>query len=205
VSAFGEVVGTAVVAESEYYDATKCEESKLATVNGSSGIGLFASERGGWQPPERPARWEPPQEARESLARFVTEAEQLLLDEPIPWDGLKPLPQLEERTLYFTGIPTAYGGERSPHQVVVGGAFLLIAYENDEGRWILTYYDATFARGGGEPPYLPLAVVDLDGDDIPEIIVHENAGESWSDVVLALDEDHLRWEVVARSIGGATI
>jgi hypothetical protein len=42
----------------------------------------------------------------------------------------------------------------------------------------------------------------MDGDGAPEIIVHENGGDSWHDVVMKRSEG--AWEVVASSVGGST-
>jgi hypothetical protein len=82
----------------------------------------------------------------------------------------------------------------------VGGRVLIIA-RLDGKAWKLSFMDSSIALAGGDG-VRPLAAFDVDGDAIPELIYHWNAGDSWADVVLRLD--YQGWGQLAESIGGST-
>ena len=45
----------------------------------------------------------------------------------------------------------------------------------------------------------------MDGDGLPEVIAHHDAGDSWDDVILGPDHSTRRvWRLIAESIGGST-
>jgi hypothetical protein len=48
----------------------------------------------------------------------------------------------------------------------------------------------------------PGGAFDIDGDAIPEVIYHWDAGDSWADVVLLLE--YQGWVEVGESVGGST-
>ena len=201
---YGDVVGSAVVTGGEGYDVTQCFELELRAERGTLGIGVFASEGGGWQPPENPPTWQPSPEIQAALARFVEESERLLLGDAPGWETVE-VPPLEKRTLYFEAPSPAYGSDETYRHAVIGGRMLLIAYWNEKDRWVLSYLDAAYASLTPDA-YLPIGVFDLDGGDegLPEIVYHESVGTSWSEVALKLN-DNMQWRAAAVSIGGATI
>jgi hypothetical protein len=192
IDAYGAVVGHAVVNGGEYYDVSQCHELSLHVSSGSGGVGIFASEGGGWRPPGRSLRHEASPAELAQLERFVAQAEQLLV-KPEDFQS-SPLRPLRERTLFFEIK------ERKGYFAVVGGHALLVAAWND-GRWVLLHVEP----GSTQFTYRPLAVFDLDADGVPEIVFHEDAQDSWEDVVLkSSDGDGELWGRVAESVGGST-
>jgi hypothetical protein len=85
---------------------------------------------------------------------------------------------------------------------VVGGHALALVQLDVGGAWRPTQEIDELShnpRWG----YKPLAVFDLDGDGVPEIVVRIQMEEAWHDAVLKRD-DHGFWHKVAVSIGGGT-
>ncbi len=71
------------------------------------------------------------------------------------------------------------------------------------------HLDASWGLAAGPwlaEPYRILAVVDVDRDGYPEVIVRRSDGPSWDDAILECSHDSpLRlWYVVAESVGGST-
>lgn len=85
----------------------------------------------------------------------------------------------------------------------VGGRFLVIAKLEEPARWVAT---ALLLRVGASDyvVYRPVAALDVDGDGVPELVVHWNGGDSWADVLYRLDDNGWNWELVAESVGGST-
>jgi hypothetical protein len=197
---YGEVVGTAEVVGGEGYDVTQCYELELKVVKGDAGVGIFASSGGDWRSPTRSARWEPTKDERASLLRMAGGLASLL-DTPTWLHGTESWPMpLDDRILPFQIQPDPDRGQRGGHFAAVGGRVLIIA-RLDGGSWKLSYLDASIALAGGDG-VRPLAAFDIDGDAIPELIYHWNAGDGWADVVLRLDDSG--WGEVAESVGGST-
>ena len=53
--------------------------------------------------------------------------------------------------------------------------------------------------------YLPVAVFDLNGDGIPEIVYQSNDGPSNADSVMTLSPETMTWTDAVESPGGATL
>ena len=193
IDAYGAVVGHAVVNGGEYYDASECYELTLRVTSGSGGVGIFASEEGGWRPPGRSFRHQASPAEIADLERFVAQAEQLVVKPEDP-QGSEPLRPFRERTIFFE-IRNEEG-----YFAVVGGHALIVAARTN-GRWVLRHVEP----GSTRLTYQPLAVFDLDADGVPEIIFHENAQDSWGDMLLRSDGgDSGRWLRIAESVGGST-
>lgn len=80
VGRYGEIAGKATLSGGEGYDVTQCYELSFDVTEGSPGVGLYVSE--GWRPPTTSVRWEPTEPQRQALARFIVDAEKLLLPSP---------------------------------------------------------------------------------------------------------------------------
>jgi len=200
IGPYGDVVGTAVVTGGEGYDVTRCYELELDVVKGEAGVGIFASTGGDWRPPARSARWEASKGEHEALVRMVGSITSLL-DEPTWRDPDEPWPKRwDDRILTFQIQPDPDRGQRGGRFAAVGGRALLIA-RLDGGSWKLSFLDTSTAMAAGDGAR-PLAAFDIDGDAIPELIYHWDAGDSWSDVVLRLE--YQGWVEAAESVGGST-
>ena len=53
--------------------------------------------------------------------------------------------------------------------------------------------------------YTPVAVFDMNGDGIPEIVIRASDGPTYADRVLALDPATMTWAEAAESPGGAAL
>ncbi len=133
------------------------------------------------------------------------------------WVNQIPLGKLvpqEKRTLFFqfpapksaswegrvdgAGKPI----ERPRRWAVAGGPILVVAYLGDKGRWKAASVKAPL---GLADSYTPIAVFDMNGDGIPEIVVRANDGPSFADKVLSLNPETMSWEEAAESPGGAAL
>jgi uncharacterized protein (DUF779 family) len=202
VGRYGEIAGRAVVSGGEGYDVTQCFELTLDVVEGDAGAGVFASE--GWRPPETSAAFEPTRRQRDALDRFIRDAEKLLVPADTGIVGPEQ-PRGEQRVLFFQVARAPYGGgpDEVDRYAVIGGPFLLIARLEPNDRWIVSNL-VVRVGAGAQVAYRPLVAADVDGDGIPELIVHWNAGDSWADVLYRLDVNGWNWEQAAESVGGST-
>jgi hypothetical protein len=209
VDAAGQVVGHFRVAGGAGYDVTRCFELELEPVEGMDGAGIYASSEGAWVPSDS-VLWEPNEPQRAAWTDFVAEVERVATT-PLPvaprFEDDEPLPPLEQRTLFFR-CPSydAAGHDSSTPAAVAGGRVLVIARLGETGTWTLDYLDNELAQVDYGPrfAYRPLAVFDMDGDGVPEVIFHWNEGPSWGQTVLQRN-DRGRWSEAAESIGGATL
>ena len=195
LDAWGQVVGEFELRGGDGYPVTNCYELDFQAIAGELGTGLLVT--GPYRAPE-PARWQPD---ANQLARL--EARVASLD--AVFAAADPARPLAERTLAYRrgGMWTDDGGSAS--WIAVGGRWLGLFSWESSGDWQLRYLDASLATDEFLPPdaQQPLAAFDLDGDADPELIVHQDQGPSWNDVLLR--PDWSRAELVFESPGGATI
>jgi hypothetical protein len=90
----------------------------------------------------------------------------------------------------------------------MGGSTFVIAYVASNGQWTLgTLLNDTAIPVGPVDTYDVVAVVDMNEDGLPEVVVHSDEGPAWNDIVLWLDNPYQRyaWSVVAHGVLGGTI
>ena len=152
--------------------------------------------RGPWTAPAS-ARWQAPAAARRSLEEVGLSLEHLVVDPAVQRSGT--LPPIADRVWTFQ---TRQEG-RELHVGVVAGPVLAVLHLGGGDRWILDRLDTPSAcsfDGCQTEAFRVLAITDLDGDGISEIVAVQRISESWEHFVLQ-EEDGPVWSDVARTSG----
>jgi hypothetical protein len=199
---WGQVVhGTAAITDRRLFEGSGCYQVHLeTTADPNETARLFVAEGSGYKPASS-AQWSPEKKVQ---SRF----EQLVASQVAAWVELKDEGhEAHGRTLFFR-LPKQEGSvEGSPTQrrptswAVAGGRVLVVGYLSETGVWKVGH---VMPPNGKENAYEPLAVLDMNGDGLPEIVVHEESGGVFTDRVLAFDPGTMRWEKSVESPGGAT-
>ncbi|MEZ4294536.1 MAG: hypothetical protein R3B70_06140 [Polyangiaceae bacterium] len=199
LDAWGRVTGTLTISGSARYDATGCRRVSFSEGTGQDGLGVFVAEGSGYVAGTS-AEWKAGEASRKRFERLYSAQESA-------WVEGKLSPVAGRRTMYFSlpaqeasveGAPTVRRPER---WAVSGGRVLVVGYEGAGGAWKVGH---VLPPNGKANAYEPLAVMDMNGDGLPEIVVHEEAGGVFSDRVLSFDAGTMRWESAVVSPGGAT-
>ena len=87
----------------------------------------------------------------------------------------------------------------------MGGLSTTIWQLPEGGAWGLVSQRAptSFDNAGHSTLVSPIAVLDMDGSGLPEVVLRYDEGQSYSDFALRFDGS--RWGVAAMGIGGATL
>jgi len=135
------------------------------------------------------------------MERFVRPIDELVIDRSAPMiGGVAPLAHR------LTVFPLTVNGHESSYAVITGPS-LAIAVQNPQRQWVLQHLElATAPEGFYAQAFRLLAIVDMDGDGLPEIIAVKQIGESWWHLVLHYkpDGDAGGWTVVA-IVPGSTV
>jgi hypothetical protein len=209
VDAWGRTTGVFEVAGSETFDLTGCNEVSFAPRSGKPGVGLFVSADSPYTPGES-ASYTPSNLEKKRFEHFLGTMEG-------SWVNQRPLGKLVpwgKRTAFFQVTlpknPTLEGRvdgagkpiEQPKHWAVAGGPILVVAYLGQKGQWKAASVKAPL---GLADSYTPIAVFDMNGDGLPEIVVRVTDGPSFADKVLSLDPATMSWEAAAESPGGAAL
>jgi hypothetical protein len=209
VDAWGQKTGLYEVSGAEAFDVTTCREVSFTARSGKPGVGLYVSDDSGYAPASS-AAYSASVGEKKRFERFLGSMES-------SWVNQKPLGKLvplAKRTLFFqfdapkdarwegrvdgAGKPL----ERPRRWAVAGGPMLVVAYLGAKGHWKVASVKAPL---GLADSYTPIAVFDMNGDGIPEIVVRANDGASFADKVLRFQADTMSWEEVAVSPGGSVV
>jgi hypothetical protein len=210
VDAWGRVNGTFEVKDAETFDLTGCREVSFKPMAGKQGVGLFVSEDSGYRPGAS-AEFTPSGEDKKRFERFINAVEGAFVDHKplgqyVPWG---------HRTMFFeaAALPrdAAWEGRvdgagkpiaRPTRWAVVGGPTLTLAYLGQHGQWHASLVKSPL---GLADSYTPIAVFDMNGDGIPEVVYRLSDGASFADAVLSLDPSAMKWDEAAESPGGAVL
>ncbi|APR77064.1 Hypothetical protein A7982_02411 [Minicystis rosea] len=209
VDAWGHVTGSYEVKGAETFDLTGCREVSFKSVSGKPGAGLFVSEDSGYKP-EASAAFTPSGEEKKRFEHFLGAIEGAFVDHKplgknVPW---------AKRTMFFeASMPKHASWEgrvdgagkpisRPKRWAVSGGPTLTVAYLGQHGQWHAAMVKSPL---GLADSYTPIAVFDMNGDGIPEIVYRQSDGPSYADAVLSLDSVSMKWDDAAESIGGAAL
>jgi hypothetical protein len=209
LDAYGQVIGEAELAGGEGYDVTQCYELGFKLEKGKAGVGLFVdTSEHAWLAPKS-AAWTPTDAEKTALHKVVMDMEKAMV--PTASYSCDPkataLP-FSARELFFHA-PKGYEdatGEKNVRWAVVGGPVLVIARLQKDGRWVARHVDASFTDSCLVHAYTPRAVFEMDGDGTPEIVVHDDFGDSFGDYVMRLDRAGWegKWNVAAEAVHGST-
>jgi hypothetical protein len=207
IDAYGQIAGTVEIDGGEGYDVSQCWELSTKVRSGNDGAGLYVDLD--WKP-GKSARWTPSVEDKGKLAKTIGTLESAMVPtSDWPCGSGEPALAFEARSLFFS--TKAEPGEKGDvHWAVVGGPLLVIARLEDEGkkseRWIAHHVNNDSASTCTKRVHQPLAVVDLDGDGVPEVIVHDDYGESYGESILQIRgvAGWSKWSEIASSVGGST-
>ena len=213
VDAWGRITGHYEVAGAETFDVTHCREVSFNALGGKHpskpGAGLFVSDDSGYKPGDS-AAFAPTAPEKKRFERLLGSIESAFVNQKplgkyVPWG---------ERTMFFeVQMPRDARWEgrldgagkplvRPRRWAVSGGAVLTIAYLGQQGQW---HAAEVLPPLGLADSYRPVAVFDMNGDGVPEIVYQTAEGPNFADVVLSLDTTRLRWAEVAESPGGAVL
>ena len=199
VDMFGEPIRTAKVAARDYYDYSKCFELALKRNPDAREVGLFVSANSGYRPPSS-ARWEPSTEALASFARFMDQVHASL--EKAERTDDKGLLPLSRRSIFFEVKRPA--GEAPVHFAVGGGRVCVVARWAPGGHWEQVYIERGYLENGPTNACLPRAVLDMDGDGVPEVVYYGTEREWWGYNVARLGADGVHWTRASQGHFGST-
>jgi hypothetical protein len=141
-------------------------------------------------------------EGLREMEAFVRPIDDLVIDRSARMIGT--VPPLPRRLTIF---PFTVNGHESQYAVIAGPS-LAIAAQNARRQWVLQHLEqATAPEGFYAEAFHLVAIVDMDGDGLPEIIAVKQMGESWWHLVLhykADGESGGGWTVVA-TVPGSTV
>lgn len=193
LDAWGRFAGTATIELVDHYDVTKCDEVIFAPkFHQHTNAMLFVSTDSTYKPAHS-FEWAAPGSASWKLQALVGTVTGKRKQLPYVCSEVpKPV-----RTFHFS----VDGVE---HRLGVGGGdagYVIASY--DAGAW--TAERTERAKANELACYRPVAVLDMNGDGRPEIVMRvvEGEGEFWGDMVLSRDAAG-HWITVAMSPGGST-
>jgi hypothetical protein len=195
VDVWGKVLGTYAVDGRDHYDVTGCFELSFASAPPRDGSLLFVSEDSAWREPPS-AEWAPRAEERAAFATVLARVEGGQSQGALPTS----LTEVGPDTRFFDVVSAG----KTVHMAVGGrcGGFLVGSFA--AGAWTIVKEERAGTRSQ-RVCHRPLAVFDMTGDGVPEIVLRsiEGDGEWWGDSIIQRAADG-RWREVAASPGGST-
>jgi hypothetical protein len=176
----------------EYYDVSRCDELCVRLVRGRHGAGVYVDAHA----PYRAAPvsvWRPSDADLAALHQVALAHEQGIRD----LDPSHHVP-IARRSFFFE-----WGASHERFAAVGGRSFILCAWRG--GQWVIVHEERPSPRRATDDGYLPLAVMDMNGDGRPELVVHvrDQGGESYADETLSLRANGT-WRTVVAGIYGST-
>jgi hypothetical protein len=193
LDAWGRPMGVYTATSKDDYDATECSELSLSPRLANDLTHVFVSVDSAWRPPAS-AEWAAPAPKRAALASI---AKTRIPDTSVPkaevWTQCTSI-RHKSRFFHVPG--------RGDWAIATSNAGWLVARDDASG-WTVRSEDHAPKTPYSAECFRPVAVFDMNGDGVPEIVLRASGGDGWNDVVLALGRDD-RWHVVAVSRGGST-
>jgi hypothetical protein len=198
---FGQVAGTARVAKSEYFYFSECLELQLQTLSGTRGVDLWVSAAGSFSPAPS-AAWRPKAAEQRGLSTLVKTLEGAMVPGPDAPSCETKVAPLNSRALFYRSRES---DDRVHDRAVIGGPLLIIAERDSRrgGAWIASFVDTNGATACLPAQFSPKAVVDMNQDGVPEVVVHTDEGPIFGDLVYGFQQLG-GWQVVARGVPGST-
>ncbi len=184
----GQVVGQARVTGLDRYDVTNCDELYLETARGKEGAGIFVK---GAYTPLALMPWKPTQKVQKSLQRHIA----MVRDPKLPKASEKgrDLPLVKRALMFETPSGQQYA--------IVGGRGISILRWTGE-RWQSELEHAPKKNEVAFPDmFLPIAVLDMNGDGAFEVVVHERYIDAYDDITWTRRNG--KWISIEAGIHGA--
>lgn len=199
---WGQVRGEATVTRRERYRLSGCDEIMLGAPD--DGAHLLVASDGAWQPgPSFEDR--PSASQKAAFKRFVSGLdERLVRGKPF----LKE-PAAERLAYFRIGAPGCQPD--SLDEAIVGsyavatGTYIVIAKYDAKFGWKAVYLSPIPAQNGQYQEVALRAIVDLEGDGWPEVVVHSAEDTAFWDAVLHMHPVDRAWTEVVRSASGGTL
>ncbi len=191
LDAWGQPLGVFTVASKDDYDASGCSELSFSPKLPNDLTHVFVTVDSAWTVPES-VEWAPPPMRRSA---FTALANRSLFDANVStvW---KQCESISERNRFFH-VPG-----RGDWAIATSNNGWMVARDDKEG-WSILSQDHSKTTSDSPQCFRPVAVFDMSGDGIPEIVLRFSGGDGWQDFVLAIDADD-HWKLVAASPGGST-
>jgi hypothetical protein len=201
LDAWGRITGTLTVGGSDRDDGSGCHQVRFSEGTGHDRLGVFVAAGSGYSAGAS-AEWKPEADVAKRFDALYAAQEGAWVDGKVGRSE-----QARRRTLFFE-LPKQEGSvegaatQRRPTRwAVSGGRVLLVGYVGANGTWKVGH---VLSPASKDDAYEPLAILDMNGDGLPEIVVHEEAGGVYVDRVLSFDAGTMRWENAVASPGGAS-
>ena len=194
LDAWGQPIGVYTATSKDDYDATGCAELSFSPALRDDLSHVLVSVDSAWRAPAS-AAWAAPPSKRATLAALAAAR---IADGQVPknlvWSQCSSIP---ERARFFH-VPG-----RGDWAIATSNTGWLVARDDAHG-WSVRSID----RPATNPHYpskcfRPVAVFDMNGDGVPEIVLRFSGGDGWQDMVMSLGADD-RWSIVSVSPGGST-
>jgi len=191
LDAWGQSMGVYTASSKDDYDVTDCAELSMSPALANDLTHVFVSVDSAWRP-SASVEWAAPAAKRASLAAI---AKREIDDAGVTyvWEQCKSI-TVQTRFFHVPG--------RGDWAVTTSNAGWLVARDDASG-WNVVGHDHVKPTRFASSCFRPVAVFDMDGDGVPEIVMRSSAGDGWNDYVMALGRDD-HWHVVASSNGGST-
>jgi hypothetical protein len=188
---WGTVVGKVKVTVLDRYDVTNCDEVYVDTVKGNQGAGIFV--RGDYKAPAS-ARATLSSSQRRQLRAIIAKRDKNVV--ALSKSHFAKSAAFSKRMMTFVDRD---GTKRA----FIGGVTASIYKLDINDVWKLEW---TEKRTNGPNEWVigfsPIAVLDIDGDGVPEIIYHSNFGEWYGDSTMHFH--HGKWRGLSAGIYGST-
>jgi len=196
IDAWGQLVGSYTVESFDDYDVTGCAEISFVGAPRNDGALLFVSADSSWRP-SPPARWSPSAIEHRAFDAALSDVVRGHAQTNI----MRECKEIPDETRFFE-IKTGAASQR----FAVGGrnGGYLVASLASDGSWSRDLVKSEPVRAPDYTMcYRPVAVFDMNGDGVPEIVMRQSEPASWADFVLMRSLTG-HWQVVATSPGGST-
>jgi hypothetical protein len=196
IDAWGQLAGTYAVDDFDDYDVTACAEISFAAAPRNDAAMVFVSADSAWRP-SAPVRFAPSAAEQHAFDTALSD----VVRGHAQANMMHECTEIADEMRFFE-IKTAASTQR----FAVGGrnGGYLVASQAADGSWSR---DLVKSEPVHVPDftmcYRPVAVFDLNGDGVPEIVMRESEPASWGDFVLMRSATG-QWQIVATSPGGST-
>lgn len=181
----GRVAGKARVRELDRYDVTDCDELSL---DGAKGAGIYV--RGPYQALDI----EPFQPSKSQLVKLRKLVQRRDEARPPSASGKKDAP-FRKRALLFS--------VKGQDPIAVVGGRALSVFRLGKKGWVLEHQIEANKQDTWDPNvFSVVAVLDMNHDGVPEIVIHESFIDGYNDSTLVLEPEHRTWRSVAPGIHG---